>query len=202
MKAWLIGRNAPLWLGLLVPLGAVAVALVVGSDAAEQAKLAARWTARAAMPLFLVAYLASTVLRRWPNELTRGLMRHRRQWGFGFALAHTIHLVALGINITVFAPRSWQSLIPGAIAYAILYVMAFTSTNRWQRRLGVWWKRIHRTGMHYLWFIFTASYATRAFGNDPEKLAEGWIFGSLLIAALALRLASRQPPKAIRQPGD
>jgi methionine sulfoxide reductase heme-binding subunit len=181
-------RLAPLWLGLLLPLAGIAAGLVVGNSAAEQVNLAARWTARAALPLFLVTYLASTLLRHWPGVVTRALVRHRRQWGLGFALAHTIHLIVLGINITVFVERPWQSLIPGALAYAMLYVMAFTSTNGWQRRLGIWWKRIHRVGIHYLWFIFTASYATRAFGDNADQAVEGWTLGSVMLVALGLRL--------------
>jgi sulfoxide reductase heme-binding subunit YedZ len=189
-------RAAPLWLGLILPLLAIAAGLLVGDSAAEQANLAARWTARVALPLFLVTYLASTMLRRWPGEITRSVMRFRRQWGLGFALAHSIHLVALGVNIIVFAPRSLSSLIPGALAYAMLYVMAITSTNGWQRRLGRWWKWIHRVGIHYLWFLFTASYLLRVFGDDPEKLAQGWVLGGVMIAALALRLWPRSPRAA------
>lgn len=190
----LTNRGAtPLSLGLVLPLLAIAAGLLVGDSAAEQANLAARWTARVALPLFLVTYLASTMLRRWPSEITRAVMRFRRQWGLGFALAHSIHLAALGVNIIVFAPRSLSSLIPGALAYAILYIMAITSTNGWQRQLGRWWKWIHRFGIHYLWFLFTASYLLRAFGDDPEKLVQGWVLGGVMIAALTLRLWPRSP---------
>lgn len=165
----------------------------MGSDAAERAGLAARWTARAGLPLFLIAFLASTLVRRWPGAATRALVRRRRQWGLGFALAHTIHLAALGVNILVYAPgRTWQSLLGGGLAYAILYLMALTSTDSWQRRLGRWWRRLHIFGIYYLWFIFTVSYAGRAFGNDPEKRMTGIILGAAMLAALALRLWPRR----------
>jgi sulfoxide reductase heme-binding subunit YedZ len=93
---WLDRRSTPLLLGLIAGLLAVAAGLLAGGDAAERAGLAARWTARAGLPLFLIAFLASTFARRWPRPTTRALLRRRRQWGLGFALAHTIHLVALG----------------------------------------------------------------------------------------------------------
>lgn len=180
-------------LGLAAGLMAVAAGLLMGSDAAERAGLAARWTARAGLPLFLVAFLASTLVRRWPGPVTRALLRRRRQWGLGFALAHTIHLVALGINVTLYAPgRTWQSLIGGGLAYALLYAMAFTSTDGWQRRLGRWWGRLHTVGIYYLWFIFFASYGGRAFGDDPGKRIVGMVFASIMIAALALRLWPRR----------
>ncbi len=185
-------------LGLVVGLAAVAAGLLAGADAAERAGLAARWTARAALPLFLVTFLASTLVRRWPGSATRALLRRRRQWGLGFALAHTIHLAALAVNIIVYAPgRTWQSLIGGGLAYAILYVMAITSTDGWQRRLGKWWKRLHGFGIYYLWFIFTASYAGRALGDDPGKRIVGLIFGGMLVAALALRLWPRRRRTAV-----
>jgi sulfoxide reductase heme-binding subunit YedZ len=72
------------------------------------------------------------------------------------------------------------------------YVMALTSTDGWQRRLGRWWGRIHHFGIYYIWFIFTASYAGRAFGADPDKKLVGIVFGSIMLAALALRLWPRR----------
>ncbi|MBJ7440825.1 MAG: hypothetical protein JHD35_17625 [Sphingopyxis sp.] len=193
MTAWLDRRSTPLLAGLFAGLLAVAAGLIAGVDAAERAGLAARWTARAALPLFLVAFLAATLVRRWPGGRTRALLRRRRQWGLGFALAHTIHLAALAVNVIVYAPgRTWQSLIGGGLAYGMIYVMAFTSTDDWQRRLGRWWRRVHTLGIYYIWFIFTASYAGRAFGDDPGKRVVGIVFGTILIAALALRLWPRQ----------
>ena len=193
MTVWLDRRWAPLLVGLFAGLLAVAEGLIAGADAAERAGLAARWTARAALPLFLIAFLASTLVRRWPAGITRELIKRRRQWGLGFALAHTIHLAALAVNVIVYAPgRTWQSLIGGGLAYFMIYVMAFTSTDGWQRRLGRWWRRLHTVGIYYIWFIFTASYAGRAFGEDPDKRIIGIIFGTILIAALALRLWPRR----------
>lgn len=193
MSSWLDRRATPLLLGLAAGLIAVAAGWLAGGDAAERAGLAARWTARAGLPLFLVAFLASTLVHRWPSPISRALLRRRRQWGLGFALAHTIHLVALGINVIVYAPgRTWQSLIGGGLAYVIIYLMALTSTDGWQRRLGLWWRRLHLFGIHYIWFIFTASYAGRAFGADPDKRAVGILFGSIMVAALALRLWPRR----------
>lgn len=202
LTRWLDRRSTPLLLGLLAGLLVVAAGLLAGGDAAERAGLAARWTARAGLPLFLIAFLASTLVRRWPGPVTRAVLRRRRQWGLGFALAHTIHLVALGINIIVYAPgRAWQSLIGGGLAYAILYLMALTSTDGWQRRLGKWWRRLHRFGIYYIWFIFTASYAGRAFGDDPDKRIVGIAFGSIMIVALALRLWPQRSRTNRRQGG-
>jgi methionine sulfoxide reductase heme-binding subunit len=164
----------------------------MGSAPAEQANLAARWTARAAFPFFLIAYAASSLLRLWPGELTKALMRRRRQWGLGFALAHTIHLGALGINLIVFdQTRPALVLFGGGLAYGLMYLMAFTSNDWSMRKLGKRWKLLHTIGIHYSWIIFTNSYAGSLFSPDKDKFLTAIIFVPLLLSALGLRLYLR-----------
>ncbi len=189
MTARLIdNRQTPILIGLGAGLFAIAMAFLFAADASERALLAARWTARAAVPLFLVTYLASSLVRLKPTDFTKAIMRRRRQWGLGFALTHTIHLAALLVNIVIYRPRPLESLIAGAVAYSAIYVMVLTSTNGAQRRLGRWWKRIHSFGIHYVWFILTASYALRAIGDDPEYYPEGWSLMLVMFAALGVRV--------------
>lgn len=183
-------RAAPLALGLFAGLSAVAAAFVIGGGNADIALHAARWTARATLPLFLIAYLASSLLRLWPSAITRALMRRRRQWGLGFALAHFIHLVALSINVLVFGPsREPETLIGGGLAYVLIFLMAVTSNNLSVKRMGQNWRRLHSFGIHYVWLIFTISYAGRLF--DPDKFVIGALFTPVMLAALALRLYAR-----------
>lgn len=153
--------------------------------------LAARWTARAALPLFLIAYLASSLLRLWPSPLTRALVQRRRQWGLGFALAHTIHLGALAYNVLVFAPRSWETVIAGGMAYGAIYLMALTSNDASVRLLGRWWKRLHQFGIHYIWLIFTLSYAGRFTDGDADHFKTAAVLTPVMIGALVLRLYAR-----------
>ena len=179
----------PLLIGFLIGVAAVAAGIAAGGSPAEQAELAARWTARAALPMFLVTYLASSLYRLNPTDTTRGILRRRRQWGLGFALTHTIHLAALLVNILVFAPRTFASLIPGGFAYVMIYIMALTSNDASVRALGKNWKRLHSFGIHYIWLIYTAAYSTRIF--KPETMTAGLAFAPLLFAALGLRLYVR-----------
>jgi len=191
MTAWLGRVGPPLFLGLLAGAGAIVAALWAGSSSAEQALLAARWTARTALPLFLVAYLASSLVRLWPSDLTRALARRRRQWGLGFAIAHGVHLVALAVNVLHFGPaRPWQTLIGGGIAYLMVLLMALTSNDTSVRRLGRGWRWLHRFGIHYIWLIFFISYAGRI--GSADKMVTGWVFSSLLILALGVRLLARR----------
>lgn len=180
-------RATPLVVGLLLGLFAVAAGLAVGQTDAEQAQLAARWTARAALPVFLTAYLASSLLRLWPAEWSRAIVRRRRQWGLGFMIAHTIHLGALLVAVLVFGPgRPLLTLLGGGLAYVLIYLMALTSNDWSMKRLGKYWKYLHSFGIHYIWFIFTFSYLGRL--AKPETMMTGLIFAPIMFAALGLRL--------------
>ena len=184
-------RWPPFALALILGGGATLAGWMVGASPAEQALLAARWTARAALPLFLVAYIASSLLRLWPGEVTRALVRRRRQWGLSFALAHSIHLGALLYNILIFDSRPLLTLLGGGLAYVLIYVMAATSNVASMRMLGKWWKRLHRFGIHYIWLIFTLSYLGRFSDGDSGHFMTAITLFPLMIAALALRLYAR-----------
>lgn len=181
--------NRPIWLAGFLALLTVGAGLVLGSDAQDQANLAARYTARISFVVFLIVYCASAVATLWPSDQTRGILRQRRQWGLGFALSHTIHLIALTTNylMRVDIP-SIEALLGGGGAYAIMYVMALTSNGRSMRGLGLWWKRIHKIGIHWLWFIFAFSYFGRL--SDPDLWLQGAILFPICIIALGLRIAA------------
>ena len=181
-------RSTPLLIGLAAGLAAVAAALCIGYDASQQALLAARWTARVAAPIFLIAYLASSLWLLWPGAVTTALLNRRRQWGLGFALAHSIHLGALLVNIVAFRPRPVSTLIGGGLAYVLIYLMALTSNDASRQWMGRWWIWLHRVGIHYIWLIFLISYVSRAFNADPAYHLEGRILAPLFVAAFALRL--------------
>lgn len=179
----------PLLLALTASLVALSSAYWAGGDFLEQSKLAARWTARASFLVFLIAYSASALARLFPSPLTRAFVRRRRQWGLGFALAHTIHLGALVHYLTLSGEtRPVPVLIGGGLGYVLMFAMALTSNNASQRALGRWWKRLHRTGIHYIWFIFLFSYAGRI--ADPERMHIGLAFVPIALTALGLRVAA------------
>lgn len=184
-------RWPPFALALILGGGAICAGWVVGSSAAEQAMLAARWTARAALPLFLITYVASSLRRLWPGDVTRALVQRRRQWGLGFALAHSIHLGALLYNILNFDSRPLPTLLGGGLAYVLIYIMAATSNDASMRMLGKWWKRLHRLGIHYIWLIFTLSYLGRFSDGNGDHFMTAVTLFPLMIAALAVRLYAR-----------
>lgn len=181
----------PMLLGLILGLAALCLGQEAGANTVEGWQLAARWTARVGLPVFLVAYLASSLVRLWPGPLTKALLRGRRWWGLGFAASHTVHLYALVTYLQVSGEyRSPGSLIPGGLAYVLLYAMALTSSDAAMRMLGRNWKRLHTVGIHYIWFIFFISSVGRLV--TPEKRVPGAIEVAVTLAALALRLAARR----------
>ena len=183
-------RNVPLHLAVFLSFGAVVLGVLLGGDLIEQAHMAARWTARAGFPIFILTYSASSLARLWPNDTTKAILRHRRQWGLGFAFAHTVHLAALVVFLKISGePPKLPTLVGGGAAYVLLYAMAVTSNDAAMRALGVWWKRLHRVGIHWLWFVFTFSYFGRIF--DPGRMVQGLVLFPVCLAALGLRLWAR-----------
>ncbi len=181
-------RRWPMALGLILSLAALALGLRSGGDAADAWLRAARWTARAGFPLFILTYAASSLGRLWHSPLTRALWRDRRWWGLGFAASHTVHLYALTTyNSTAGKELTAQTLIGGGGAYALLYLMALTSNDAAMRKLGRNWKRLHTLGIHWLWFVFTFSYLGRVIQGREMPYAALALAVSL--GAFGLRIA-------------
>lgn len=180
-------RAVPILLAGALATAGVLAGFWLGVDHAEHWLLASRYTARASFAVFLIVYSASSLLRLWPSATTKALVRHRRQWGLGFALAHTIHLGALAYyNIIILNMPGLQALLGGGLAYGLMFVMAATSNNASMKAMGRWWKRLHTLGIHWIWFIFTFSYFGRLF--DPERWMQGAVLFPLCMVALGLRV--------------
>lgn len=182
-------RRWPLALGLLLSLAAMNAGLSAGLGTAENWNLAARYTARVGLPVFLLVYGASSLLRLFPSGPTKTLMRDRRWWGLGFAASHTVHFYALYMAVTT-RGESLTVLTPGAIAYAAILAMALTSNTASVRMMGANWKRLHRGGIHIIWIIYFAAYAKRI--AEPETMVTGLIGSALCLLAAGLRIAARR----------
>ena len=192
-----MGRRWPILLGLALSLSAIWAGLAYGTDRVEGWQMAARWTARAGFPIFILTYLASSLAKLSPGPLSRSLHRDRRYWGLGFAASHTVHLYALVTYLQISGePRTLVSLIPGGLAYLMIFAMAITSNQPAMRALGYNWKRLHRFGIHYIWLIFTLAYAGRI--AEPEKQLTGIVFTAISLAALAVRLLAHRKARVLQ----
>jgi methionine sulfoxide reductase heme-binding subunit len=181
----------PLLLGILAGPAAIGAGFVVGSGSAEDWQLAARWTARISFPLFIITYAASSLVRLWPSAWHRTVLRDRRWWGLGFAAAHTVHLGVLTYYLYAFGePPTLTTILGGGLAYALMFLMALTSTNAAMRTMGRGWKRLHSAGIHWLWFIFTFTYFGRVLAGEDLPYAALALLAA--ISALGLRIATRR----------
>lgn len=182
------------WTSLLLWGVFFAVFAFAGSDE-EGLRLLVRATARSALAFFLLAYTASALRRLWPSPPTRWLLRNRRQLGVSFGIGLAIHGLSIGMLALLLGDAfeaSAATLALGGLAFALSAVMLATSFDRSAAWLGPrLWNRLHRFGMYWIWFIFTATLAPTV-GHQP--IHAGMV--ALLLGALALRLVARRARRA------
>jgi DMSO/TMAO reductase YedYZ heme-binding membrane subunit len=186
------GPAVLLWATLLVS-AAVGHALAAYGAGEDATRLVIRQTARISVLFFSAAFAASSLLRLWPAPWSRWMMRNRRWLGLSFALSHLVHLTAILIlariasNLVV----DTATLIGGGLAYVFIALLAATSFDGAVRRLGVrTWRGLHKSGMYYIWALFTFSYLPRALVSAP------FIAPTLmLVGVLGLRIAAHRAPR-------
>lgn len=178
-----------LWFLLAALVTAMVVVIFAMDSGVEGSRLVVRATARTSFALFLIAFTASSLVRLWPGDATRWILRNRRWFGLGFAWSHFLHLLAI---LWLFGNYAGQvpappmaTLVGGSIAYVFIAAMAATSFDGAIRWMGAKnWQRLHKTGVSYVWIVFMTSYGKRAV-MMPEYIPPVL----LLIAAAALRFA-------------
>jgi methionine sulfoxide reductase heme-binding subunit len=194
-------RHHPNWFEgpRLLAVAAVALFVATGASVAlgdmltERLRLAIRLTARTSLLLFLLAFTAAAVAKRWPNDWTTWQLRNRRYLGLSFATSHLLHALVLVALLNWRPEIFWQltqvfNVVSGSIAYAFIVMMATTSTNWTARRIGpLWWRRLHVTGSWYVWIVFMV-----AFGKRIPAHPEYTVAIVMLIAAAALRLTAHR----------
>ena len=147
---------------------------------------------RDALPLFLLAFTASSLATIWPSRLTKWLLRNRRYIGLGFAFGMAWHFSFVGYSIVSFglteSGLNAKALALDLIALIFLLLMTLTSFRWAARRLtSVDWRRLHRTGIYVIWFVATYIYlGGLRHGADILHVVA---FG-LLIAAWLLRVTA------------
>jgi len=145
---------------------------------------------RYALPLFLLAFTASSLATLCPSPLTRWLLRNRRYIGLGFAFAMAWHFSFVGYSIFSFglsaSGLTARGLALDLIGLVFLVLMTLTSFRWSARRLtSANWRRLHKTGVYVIWFVATYIYLNSLRnGLDAFRVAAT----SLLFAALVLRV--------------
>ena len=145
-----------------------------------------RVTARLSFGALLLAYVARPLVQLvgWG----RPLLIQRRYIGLAAAASRTVHFgYVAAFLITSGEPLDWVTGVFGGAAFALMWAMALTSTDPARRRLGAGWKRLHITGIHYVWLIFMQTF----FGVAVES-GSRWaeVMATLGLVALCIRLAA------------
>ncbi|WP_027907059.1 ferric reductase-like transmembrane domain-containing protein [Pseudomonas taiwanensis] len=176
--------------GLTLAMTAVVLAShPIGSDGLRSA---IRATARSSFALFLLAFLASTLVTFLPGSGSRWLIRERRFLGLAFAFSHTVHGLLIYRYAQQFPELFWAgrtvtSSLPGSVGYLFLLLFTLTSFKAPMRLLGGRaWKTLHSTGMWVLAGVFCFSFYKRV----PLG---GWypVAFAIMFAALAFKLTAK-----------
>lgn len=156
-----------------------------------------RYSARTSLLLFLLAFVASATHRLWTSAPSKWLLCNRRYVGVSFAVSHGLHGLAI-FALAQTVPGSLATLGPltigvGALGYVFVLSMAATSFDRTTGWLGLSrWRRLHKTGMYVLWFVFFASYAPSALAGAGL----GILFVGILVGGLGLRFLAGKKRRA------
>lgn len=174
------------WIGGLLPLALIVVAIVTGSILADPVKDVTHRTGIAALTLLLVT-LAVSPIRKVTGW--NGAIAARRPLGlFAFFYASLHFLVYLadqtfswGYIVEDLAERPYATA--GFAALVLLVPLAVTSTRGAIRRMGKGWQKLHRLVylavalalIHFLWGV-------------KQDLREPLIYIAIFAALMAFRL--------------
>jgi len=169
-----------------------ALTLAAYPAGADGLRSAIRATARSSLALFLLAFLASSLVTLLPGARSRRLVRERRYLGLAFAFSHTVHGLLIYRYAQQFPELFWAgrtvtSSLPGSIGYLFLLLLTLTSFKTPMRLLGARaWKALHSTGMWVLAAVFCLSFYKRI----PMA---GWypLAFALMVSAIALKLTAK-----------
>lgn len=167
-------------------------------DTAEEGLHAVvRVTAQTSLLLLVAVFVASSLRQLSPSPATRWLLVNRRYLGISMGYSHTVHfasLVLLGMVSADFGSTvSPVTLVFGGFGFVMCWLLTLTSSNAMVARLGAArWRKLHKFGVYYLWFIFAQSYIPRMFLTSPVYAFPV----ALLLGSLALRIWAARTGRA------
>jgi methionine sulfoxide reductase heme-binding subunit len=191
---------------LMVPLTAVVAIAILTQLGADNHGIreALRATARTSLVLFVLAYIASPLHRIRPSAFSLWLLRNRATIGVSFGLCLSSHIfliiwlfVRQAPTIpTGVGPADFLIGIPGLIAVVF---MVITSARKVRQAMStLWWNRLHKYGIHLVWFIYTACLIDSFLAKSPPNPAWHYVpLIGLLIAAAAMRLSANMRSRAL-----
>jgi uncharacterized protein len=122
------------------------VTLVIGILTLLRTDAMVDYTGHGSLFLLILALLARPLSRFWAAP-----WRYRRLIGvtaFILALAHTVHMLEHSFNwnlnaIAFMFPQHRLGVAAGILSLFLMFPAAITSSDRWQKKLGQRWRKIH-----------------------------------------------------------
>ena len=179
-------RLLPATAALLVLL--VAAALGGGDSGEDSARIVIRATGVLSSLLFVLAWSAAPLAHLSGKRWARSLLASRRRVGLGMAMSHGVHLLAL-LTLAQLVELGVDPLtmVAGSAGFVVIALMAASSSDAAVAALGrKRWLLLHRSGMPYLWVVFTVTWAGGA--ADRPVAAVGT---AVMLALAALRIYAR-----------
>jgi sulfoxide reductase heme-binding subunit YedZ len=144
---------------------------------------------RCALPLFLLAFTASSFAALWNARWSRWLLSNRRYFGLAFAYGMAVHFAFVGYSVLSFGNRLNATVTTFDLTAAV-FLLAMTLTSfRWlARRLSLAdWRRLHKAGSYAIWLLATYIYVSDVrYERDPVHA----LVASVFLAAWILRVAA------------
>jgi len=167
--------------GMLLVLVSIVLALITATVqhkyglGKDGARLMIRITAAVSMILFMLLFLSGALSRYRPGRFSDWVADNRRFIGLSFATSHLVHggfllsLLLYGKDYFLSIVR-WDTIVLGGLAYVIIFMMVFTSIWPVLMQRMAWLKPFYFYSMYYLWLIFFATFAERAWSKPVTYL--------------------------------
>ena len=182
-----------------VSLTLAATILATAGAPRDATRLALRATARLSCVYFMLAFIASPLLRLWPGAVARWLVRRRRAFGVAFGASMSVHLGCILRLYALYTPERPPMVteadfligIPGLVLVALLTLTSWVAVRR--RLAPAHWRRLHATGIYVVWSIFFLCLVDSVGRKETaHPLLAYYLFIAVLMAAMVLRLAARR----------
>lgn len=175
-------RNVQVFVSTFVAIALPAYLYVKQHALAEEAfNEVLRVSARIAIIVYLVIFVARPLTNLDRSKLSMTLLRNRRQIGVAFAAIMSAHLLYLlwknGLVFPLF----------GVAIYSFIFLLLITSFEGPTRAIGPKrWKMLHKTGL----FVIGIALAQAQFGRiiNSEGEPSHYILASLFMVAVAIRV--------------
>ena len=147
------------WL-VAIPLSASMIYKMTGLelDRVRNVKSMIQFSVRCAIPWLFVAFAASSVHTVFPSAISRWWLRNRKYLGLCFAAAMAWQLLFILWMVGVYSDHYFNRVyvlsdaVEGVVGYLFLIAMTITSFKFGRDRISSKnWKRLHKSGIYFLW---------------------------------------------------